>query len=391
TSNKLSDKNNESDDNSDDIEDKTGSNESFQEKLRQWALKNLNSLQLNVIAELLLLLRQEGHPELPKTTQALLKTKKHCVDQSILSLKGSYCDYKYLGIVNNLKKIIIPTIFIEDTIDVLIHIDGMQIYNNSQVQVWPICVKIINKKYISRPFIAAIYCGDSKPADVSEYLSDFVDECKNLIQSARTYIKCCKAAGTFYACERCTTEGVSVGEEKKKKRVYPEMDCELRSKQSFEKKNQAEHHKDNLTSPLVKLPGFDPVNHIVLDSMHLLFQGVMKSLMECWILRKSHVPFEFQRKTFDSNDLARWKATQFRFVLLYCGPVMFKDILSPQLYDHFLLLFVACRILHYDVINLNLPLSDCSAFWGENFIGKIKNLVKSPFKPLTQIVNRLSE
>ncbi|XP_044587821.1 uncharacterized protein LOC123267321 [Cotesia glomerata] len=74
TSNKLSDKNNESDD----IEDKTGSNKSFQEKLRQWTLKNLNSLQLNVIAELLLLLREEGHPELPKTTQALLKTKSAC-------------------------------------------------------------------------------------------------------------------------------------------------------------------------------------------------------------------------------------------------------------------------------------------------------------------------
>lgn len=41
-----------------------------------------------------------------------------------------------------------------------------------------------------------------------------------------------------------------------------------------------------------------------------------------------------------------------------------------------------------DVINLNLPLSDISAFWGENYIGKIKNLVKSPYKPLTQILNR---
>lgn len=114
----------------------------------------------------------------------------------------------------------------------------MQIYNNSQVQVWPICVKIINKKYVSHSFIAAIYCGYSKPAHVNEYFSDFVNECSYLIQSgisidgrkytfkiraivadsqARTYIKCCKAAGTFYACERCTTVGMSVGEKKKKK------------------------------------------------------------------------------------------------------------------------------------------------------------------------------
>lgn len=32
-----------------------------------------------------------------------------------------------------------------------------------------------------------------------------------------------------------------------------------------------------------------------------------------------------------------------------------------------------------------------SAFWGESFIGTFKKLVKSPKKPLTQIVNRLNE
>lgn len=42
-------------------------------------------------------------------------------------------------------------------------------------------------------------------------------------------------------------------------------------------------------------------------------------------------------------------------------------------------------------MNLKLPLSDLSAFWGENYIGKIKKLVKSPYQPLTQILNRLYE
>lgn len=44
-----------------------------------------------------------------------------------------------------------------------------------------------------------------------------------------------------------------------------------------------------------------------------------------------------------------------------------------------------------DVINHNIPLSGISAFWGENYIGFFKNLVKSSNTPLTQIVNRLSE
>lgn len=98
TSSKLSSDN---DDNSHDI----GSNESFQEELRQWVLRNLKSLQLNLIAELLLLLRKAGHYELPKTTQALLKTKHHRINQSIVSLKETNCDYKYLGIAYSLKKL----------------------------------------------------------------------------------------------------------------------------------------------------------------------------------------------------------------------------------------------------------------------------------------------
>lgn len=38
-----------------------------------------------------------------------------------------------------------------------------------------------------------------------------------------------------------------------------------------------------------------------------------------------------------------------------------------------------------------MPLSDLSAFWNESYISIFKKLVKSPNKPLTQIVNRLLE
>lgn len=44
-----------------------------------------------------------------------------------------------------------------------------------------------------------------------------------------------------------------------------------------------------------------------------------------------------------------------------------------------------------DVKNLKLSLSDLSAFWGESYMSIFKKLVKSSKKPLTQIINRLSE
>lgn len=181
----------------------------------------------------------------------------------------------------------------------------------------------------------------------------------------------------------------------------------------------------------------------------------MKFLMECWIQRSNiarlrratvkqltgsfiklgpDVACEFQRKKFDISNLSRWKATQYRFVLLYCGPILLKNLLPEDVYQHFLLLVFACRILHSknlmlkhneyakqllrkffyllpaiygentqtlnmhnlihvadDVKTFKQPLSAISAFWGENFIGLFKKLVKSPYKPLTQIVNRLHE
>lgn len=42
-----------------------------------------------------------------------------------------------------------------------------------------------------------------------------------------------------------------------------------------------------------------------------------------------------------------------------------------------------------DAFNLNLPLSDCTAFPFESFMGKLKQLINSPNKPLEQILNHL--
>ncbi|EFN71645.1 hypothetical protein EAG_00115, partial [Camponotus floridanus] len=86
----------------------------------------------------------------------------------------------------------------------------------------------------------------------------------------------------FSACERCLVKGISVGKKLKKKRIYPETNCSKRTKESFEGRNQPQHHKENAVSPLLMLPNFDIINDVVLDSMHLLYLGVMKYLIENW-------------------------------------------------------------------------------------------------------------
>lgn len=58
-----------------------------------------------------------------------------------------------------------------------------------------------------------------------------------------------------------------------------------------------------------------------------------------------YIPKEFQRKKFDKDDFTHWKAIQFRFFLHYFGFLVLHNMLSKQMYKHFLLLIVACRIL----------------------------------------------
>lgn len=91
------------------------------DKILQWALKNLDTLRLNVITELLLLLREEGHISLPKS---LLGTKHHRIVQVMNSNRATDGTYTYLGIKNGLDKVISPNVYCENYISVFTHIDA---------------------------------------------------------------------------------------------------------------------------------------------------------------------------------------------------------------------------------------------------------------------------
>ncbi|XP_043483546.1 uncharacterized protein LOC122512008 [Leptopilina heterotoma] len=304
------------------------------------------------------------------------------------SKKETNGTYIYLGITNILKNSIFPEniAFPGNVIKLLINIDGLPLYNKSSIQVWPILVQILHPDYYCKPFLAGIFCGDSKPEDVEEFLYDFVEEIKEEIPNGvevnnkkydveisalvcdmpvRSYIKCTKSHTGFYSCERCETRGKTVN----KKRVFPKMNRKKRTKHSFTNprtKNQRLHHIPNRISPLLKILNFDPVSQVLLDYMHLLCNGCMKTLLERWLGQKrkkgklktkdrkkltkllsklkGSIPNEFQRKTFDGSDLTKWKATQFRFFLLYVGTIILRFVHSKEYYSNFLNLSVASRM-----------------------------------------------
>lgn len=109
----------------------------------------------------------------------------------------------------------------------------------------------------------------------------------------------------------------------KNKRIYTRTTCEERNKQSFEKYRQSQHHLDNEISSLLKIPEFDPVKSVVLDSMH------------------GQILANLQRKVFDIVDLNNWKATQFCFFFLYGGILVLHHVPPTEKCEHFCLLYVS--------------------------------------------------
>lgn len=93
----------------------------------------------------------------------------------------------------------------------------------------------------------------------------------------------------------------------------------------------------------------------------------------------SCIPVDFARKTRTLEELARFKATELRLLLLYVLPIALINF-PPEIYDHFLLLHCAIRILscpdsvkvkknvEYAGKLLRLFVESCSELYGDQFI-----------------------
>jgi len=158
-----------------------------------------------------------------------------------------------------------------------------------------------------------------------------------------------------------------------------------------------------------------------------------RQLSDNLLILQPFVPVEFQRKPRALKELDRFKATEFRQFLLYTGPVVLKNVLSREYFEHFLIFHAAITILcsekyhrefnndaadllkifvrdfpklygknqvsynvhgllHLSSDSLLLgPLDNFSTFPFENNLQHMKKLVKSTRLPLIQISNRICE
>lgn len=175
-------------------------------------------------------------------------------------------------------------------------------------------------------------------------------------------------------CQKCETTG-----EFKNRMSFPVLNDSLRTNESFRNRSQAAHHKEY--SILEELP----INMVdcfpVSDSLHLIEHGVMKKNLLVWLNGKTLSDFKIKKEELKAlnqdiyfankemcSDIKRstrsidyikyWKATEFRTFLLYIGPILLRDRLPFEIYEHFLLLFCAVRICSCQLYVKIFPLAE---------------------------------
>jgi hypothetical protein len=443
--------------------------------LAQWSLNH--NITHSALSDLLLTLQPFVNEEIPLCAKTVLKTP-----QSIKLSQIGGGQFYYFGISDQIKKHFskiknlsyFPIVKknlekIPETklITISVSTDGIPICKSSNTQMWPILFRI-DQIPNSRPLLAGIFCGESKPLCVNEFLRSFVSELSELEKNgtetneglvlvqisciiadapARSFVKGTKGHTAYHGCERCEDEGSWSG-----RMVYSSRSCILRTDERFRNQDDYDHHLK--ASPFVGLK-IGLVSQVVLDYMHLICLGVTRKLFNLWIsgplttrlpakgVRKIStylveisklLPNEFARKPRSLRDINRFKATEFRTLLLYTGPCALRGVLPVRQYEHFMSLScatyillskdachpgwnqIARKLLQSFVLNMQSiygstslvynvhsllhvaddalnygSLDNVSAFPYENFLQRIKKMVRGQKLHLQQVVKRVIE
>lgn len=203
---------------------------------------------------------------------------------------------------------------------------------------------------------------------------------------------------------KCTTDGEY--SQVSKTVVFPNIRCAVRTDEKFRRK---EYGKQD--SPILKIPGFDMVQDVIIaDSLHLLELGVMKRCLVGWRdgslgyagklsarqieklsidIQNVKLPSEIHRATRGLDCIAHWKGVEWHNLLNYFGIVVLKDLLNENVYNHFLLLFVAVTICSCDIYSCHWSTAQLMF---EKYIEEYKNIygteyVTSNVHNLEHIVN----
>ncbi|KAL7289988.1 hypothetical protein TKK_0015720 [Trichogramma kaykai] len=341
---------------------------------------NMTHVQMKKILDVL-----HTHPcfhNLPKDPRTILKTPR--VSAPITLIAGG--EYLHLGleeavsiILNSTSQHLIPPDLLVDFFT-----DEAALDRNSNIRIWPIEIRISNIDRC-KPETVGIWKGDIKPTDPVQLMKPFVDDTLSVINSGGVFyndiqiplrIRCFIAdspARAFiighlnhngrFPCSKCWVQGEYLTN--RRVMVFKGVDHPPRSSQSYRDKIDGEHHKEGEGS-LDRLP-MDLVSQTVFEYMHLCCIGVMEKILagivsgkyaervhlskEYQMLLEARLsevtkfcPVDFARKPFKIQKHTKFKATEYRQIMLYSGSSTFSGLVQEDAYRHYLLFNAAMRI-----------------------------------------------
>lgn len=451
--------------------------DSLNERVRNYA--STYKLTQRAVNALLRLLTNIGHEELPKTYQTLFKTPTSKISFKAVE-PGQYYHVGLDRISKELRTFIDVNHFNSQTISLRIHIDGISLTSSSTLQAWTILGDIDEFPFLN-PFLIGIYVGYAGPKDFDLLLEDLGKDIitgrtdgfqmtdstnifykhKFTVSDAPARSKITHTMGTagLKGCPYCTQMGtklMSLATQYKSVIVYP-----LRTDTSYKTRSDPLHfhatHREQNKEGALEAAGVKMISEIVPCAMHTFDLGVMKKIIRfifetkgCNLplsmkftpeivgcisstyeaLKKFH-PMDFTRKPRSLVvNFKQLKAVECRYILLYYGMIIFRDVMPDLMYHHFLYLSLGARlladpnaegwdmaqqflekfvrnftkfygdqmtyvvhtILHFKkYVELYGPMYSFSAYRYENHLRAIKDFVKKKSDVLLQFRNRISE
>ena len=294
-----------------------------------------------------------------------------------------------------------------DSVSFLMNTDGGPLFKSSNISIWP-CLLIINelpfveRKKSDNLIMTGLWFGPKKPC-MTLFLKPLAlsmtllhkgvemqsfDRGKIVVKAAvigctcdlpaRAIVANMNQYNGYYSCIKCLQEGEIVKTDKKGriltfpyKSDSPEGpkrtdDTFLRDASTALDNGSAEHGVKGYTW-MKALPKFSIVKGMLIDYMHGVCLGVIKTMLKLWFkpkyktfpfnisnlvkvvdrrIKQLRPPIEITRTPRSiENDLMYWKASEFRdFMLYYSLPVLYK-ILPDEYYMHYSDLVRAMYIL----------------------------------------------
>lgn len=302
--------------------------------------------------------------------RTLLKTPRETVIRYVEP--GNYVNF---GLLKNLEIILTKEPHLEEIV-IDIFVDGFAIYSDTvEKSFWIILAR--HKKFI---FPVGLFNGSSQPASFNDLLSDFVYECKELLNlgipfrnreiklkignflcdsPAKSHVSYTKFHIGLGCCYYCLADGYHDGS----RVVYDEIGYMRRNDEDFKLQVDKNFHKG--VSIIETELNVKMISQFPLDYLHCVLLGILKKMLKFlfgqiepllprsiknkvsdYLLQcNSFLPTEIRRKFRSLNDLNSFHGNELRVFLLKIGIVVLEPYVPKEFYNHFIMLHVAITIL----------------------------------------------